>query len=45
MRRPVVGITGATGIAYRMRVLELAPKAGVETHLVVTSAGEPQLIA
>ena len=36
----VVGISGATGIAYGMRVLELARKAGVETHLVVTSAGE-----
>ena len=40
LRRLVVGISGATGIAYGMRVLELARKAGVETHLVVTSAGE-----
>jgi 4-hydroxy-3-polyprenylbenzoate decarboxylase len=40
MRRLVVGISGATGIAYGIRVLELARKAGVETHLVVTSAGE-----
>jgi 4-hydroxy-3-polyprenylbenzoate decarboxylase len=30
MRRLVVGISGATGIAYGMRVLELARKAGVE---------------
>jgi flavin prenyltransferase len=36
----VVGISGATGIAYGVRVLELARKAGVETHLVVTSAGQ-----
>lgn len=36
----MVDISGATGIAYGMRVLELARKAGVETHLVVTSAGE-----
>lgn len=39
-RRLVVGISGATGIAYGVRVLELARKAGVETHLVVTSAGQ-----
>lgn len=38
--RLVVGISGATGIAYGMRVLELARKAGVETHLVVTPAGQ-----
>src|SRR4051812_16687800 len=40
MNRLVVGITGATGIAYGIRVLELARKAGVETHLVVTAAGQ-----
>lgn len=39
-RRLVVGISGATGIAYGVRILELARKAGVETHLVVTSAGQ-----
>ena len=39
-RRLVVGISGATGIAYGIRVLELARKAGVETHLVVTPAGQ-----
>ena len=38
-RRLVVGISGATGIAYGVKVLELARKAGVETHLVVTPAG------
>jgi len=39
-RRLVVGISGATGIVYGTRVLELARKAGVETHLVVTAAGQ-----
>src|SRR5260370_19839048 len=39
-RRLVLGISGASGIAYGMRVLELARKAGVETHLVVTAAGQ-----
>lgn len=36
----MVGISGATGIVYGTRVLELARKAGVETHLVVTAAGQ-----
>lgn len=39
-RRLIVGISGATGIGYGLRVLELARKAGVETHLVVTPAGQ-----
>jgi 4-hydroxy-3-polyprenylbenzoate decarboxylase len=39
-RRLVVGISGATGVVYGVRVLELARKAGVETHLVVTAAGQ-----
>lgn len=39
-RRLVVGISGATGIAYGAKVLELARKAGVETHLVVTRSAE-----
>ena len=38
-RRLVVGISGATGIAYGVRALELARKAGVQTHLVVTRPG------
>jgi 4-hydroxy-3-polyprenylbenzoate decarboxylase len=38
--RLVVGISGATGTCYGVRVLELARKAGVETHLVVTPAGQ-----
>jgi flavin prenyltransferase len=37
--RLIVGITGATGIAYGVRALELLREAGVETHLVVTRAG------
>ncbi|PPJ11154.1 hypothetical protein C5E44_25180 [Nocardia nova] len=38
--RLVVGISGATGIAYGVRALEFARKAGVQTHLVVTPAGQ-----
>jgi len=38
-RRLVVGITGATGIAYAVRVLELLRAAEIETHLIVSKAG------
>ena len=41
-RRPVrlvVGITGASGAIYGVRLLERARTLGVETHLVATSAG------
>jgi flavin prenyltransferase len=37
--RLVVGITGATGVAYGVRLLQRARALGVETHLVVTPAG------
>lgn len=37
-RRLVVGISGATGIAYGVQVLHFARAAGIETHLVVTAA-------
>jgi flavin prenyltransferase len=36
VRRVVVGISGATGVAYGVRALEFARAAGVETHLVMT---------
>jgi 4-hydroxy-3-polyprenylbenzoate decarboxylase len=38
--RLVVGISGASGTVFGLSVLEMARKAGVETHLVVTSAGQ-----
>lgn len=38
--RLVVGISGATGISYGVRALELARTVGIETHLVVTPAGQ-----
>lgn len=37
--RLVVGITGASGAAYGVRLLERACDLGVETHLVVTPSG------
>ena len=37
--RIVVGITGATGAVYGVRLLQRLRENGVETHLVVTPAG------
>jgi 4-hydroxy-3-polyprenylbenzoate decarboxylase len=39
VRRLIVGISGATGIVYGVRILEMLRAAGVETHLVVSRAG------
>lgn len=39
-RRLVVGITGATGIVLGVRALQMLRALGVETHLVVSRAGE-----
>lgn len=39
MSRLIVGITGATGALYAVRLLERSRALGVETHLVVTPAG------
>ena len=39
-RRLIVGISGATGFVFGLRVLELARCAGFETHLVVTPAAQ-----
>ncbi len=38
-QRLVVGLTGATGAAYALRLLRRARELGVETHLVATPAG------
>ena len=38
-RRIVIGMTGASGVAYGIRALELlATESDVETHLVLTAA-------
>lgn len=36
----VVGISGATGAVYGIRVLEVLQQMGVEVHLILTEAGE-----
>lgn len=41
--RIIVGITGASGVIYGIRALELLAQLGVETHLVVTRAARATL--
>ena len=38
-RRLIIGLTGASGALYGVRLLERAHALGIETHLVATSAG------
>lgn len=39
-RRLIVGISGASGVAYGIRLLQILRNAGVETHLVVSKTAE-----
>jgi 4-hydroxy-3-polyprenylbenzoate decarboxylase len=39
-RRLIVGISGASGVIYGLRVLQLLRNAGVETHLVMSKTAE-----
>ncbi len=39
-RRMIIGISGATGVVYGVRLLQVLRQQGIETHLVVTKAGE-----
>jgi 4-hydroxy-3-polyprenylbenzoate decarboxylase len=41
--RLVVGISGASGVVYGVRLLEALRDAGIETHLVVTKSAEMTL--
>jgi len=38
--RLIVGISGASGVIYGIRALELLRRTGIETHLVVSPAAE-----
>lgn len=39
-QRLIVGISGASGVIYGVRLLEILREAGVETHLVMSRAAE-----
>jgi flavin prenyltransferase len=39
-RRLIVGIAGASGVIYGVRVLELLRETGIETHLVMSKSAE-----
>jgi flavin prenyltransferase len=39
-RRLIVGISGASGVAYGVRILQLLRNAGIETHLVMSKTAE-----
>ncbi len=42
-RRLVVGISGASGVIYGIRILQLLKKTGIETHLVMSKSAEMTL--
>ncbi|MCK0068323.1 UbiX family flavin prenyltransferase [Kordiimonas laminariae] len=42
-KRMIVAITGASGVCYGVKALELLNKAGIETHLVMSKAAERTL--
>lgn len=43
-QRLIVGISGASGIAYGIRALEVLHEAGIETHLVMSRSAKVALI-
>lgn len=42
-RRIIVGISGASGVVYGVRMLQVLRELGIETHLVVSKAAEMTL--
>ncbi|MGE0653863.1 MAG: UbiX family flavin prenyltransferase [Alphaproteobacteria bacterium] len=42
-KRIIVGISGASGIIYGIRALEMLKRVGIETHLVMSKAAEMTL--
>ena len=39
-KRMIVGITGASGAIYGVRLLEILKSAGIDTHLIVSRAAQ-----
>ena len=44
MKKLIVGISGATGAIYGIRLLEVLAKSNVETHLVITEAAQKTIL-
>jgi len=44
VKRLIVGISGATGAIYGIRLLEVLAKSNVETHLVITEAAQKTIL-
>lgn len=44
MKRIIVGITGATGIIYGIRLLEVLRESNVETHLILSDAAKKNIL-
>ena len=44
MKRLTIGISGATGAIYGIRLLEVLSKLDLETHLVVSEAGQKTIL-
>jgi 4-hydroxy-3-polyprenylbenzoate decarboxylase len=44
MKKLIVGISGATGAIYGIRLLEVLSKSDVETHLIITEAAEKTIL-
>jgi 4-hydroxy-3-polyprenylbenzoate decarboxylase len=44
MKKLIVGISGATGAIYGIRLLEILSKSDVETHLVITEAAQETIL-
>jgi 4-hydroxy-3-polyprenylbenzoate decarboxylase len=44
MKKLIVGISGATGAIYGIRLLEVLSKSDVETHLIITEAAQETIL-
>ncbi len=44
MKRLLVGITGATGVVYGIRLLEALKEQDVETHLIISEAAKKNIV-
>ncbi len=42
-KRIIVGISGASGVIYGVRLLTLLKEKGIETHLIISEAGKQNI--